>query len=365
MRLLSLLAFVAAAAALLRTILTLLVVPRLRRGLPRRTPFVSVIIPARDEERTIERTVRAMLAQTYPALEIIVVNDRSTDRTGAILDSLADPRLIVVEGAEPPPDWLGKPHALHLGAQRARGELLLFVDADVIYDADAVAAAVTKIEESGAAMLALLPHFELHGFWEHVAITNLVVVAFTMVPLWIANRSRIPLLAVGGGPGNLIRREVYDSFEGHVALKDAVVDDVGLARVVRSRGLRTEVALANDFVSLRMYHGKKEIVDGFTKNTFAAFGRSYLFTFLILLAGLVTQILPYVLAARGDLIAIVTVVLMLLTRAILFIALRYRLDNAIFGHLPMMAIWFAIAIRSAWVTGVRRQVLWRGRTYRS
>jgi chlorobactene glucosyltransferase len=294
-----------------------------------------------------------------------VINDRSTDRTGAILDAIDDPRLIVVQGEEPPPNWLGKPHALHLGSQRARGELLLFVDADVIYAPDAVAAAVTKIEESGAAMLALLPHFELHGFWEHVTITNLVVVAFTMVPLWIANRTRTPLLAVGGGPGNLIRRDAYDAIGGHVSLKDAVVDDIGLARLARSNGLRTEVALANDFVSLRMYHGKDEIVEGFTKNSFAVFGRSYVVTFVMLLAGLVTQILPYVFAAMGDVVAMLAVATMLLTRVILFLPLRYRIDNALFGHVPMVMIWVAITLRSVWYTGVRRQVRWRGRTYRA
>ena len=324
-----------------------------------------MIVPARDEERTIERTVRAMLAQTYPALEVIVVDDRSTDRTGEILASIGDERLIVVQGEEPPPRWLGKPHALHLGSRRARGELLLFVDADVIYDAGAVAAAVAYAEECGAPMLALLPHFELHGFWEHVTITNLAVVAFTMIPLWIANRTRYPVLAIGGGPGNLIRRDAYDAIGGHVALRDAVVDDVGLARLARRNGLRTVAVLANELVSLRMYHGRDEIVEGFTKNAFAVFQRNYLLTFLILTGAAVAQVLPYGLAFAGDVVAMLTVALILLTRVILFLALRYRLDNAIFGHLPMMAMWFAITLRSVWVTGVRRPVHWRGRTYRA
>jgi chlorobactene glucosyltransferase len=363
MRILSLIVLVFWLLTLLRTILNLLLVPRLRPRMPRRTPLVSVIIPARDEERTIERTVRAMLAQTYPALEVIVVNDRSTDSTGAILASIDDPRLIVIDGQEPPPGWLGKPHALHLGAGRAGGELLLFVDADVIYAPDAVAAAVARLEESGASMLSLLPHFELRGFWEHVSIVNLAVFAFTMLPLWATNRTRTPLLGIGGGPGNLVRRGDYEAAGGHEALKDAVVDDVGLARLMRRGGRRTEVALANDLVSLRMYHGLREIVDGFTKNGFAVVNRSYLTALFIFVAGSVFHFLPYPLAFAGDAIGIATVALIVLSRVVLFAALRYRLDNALFGHIPMLLIWLWIMARSVWVTGVRRRLLWRGRTY--
>lgn len=348
---------------LVRTIVNLLLVPRLRPRMPRRAPLVSVIVPARDEERTIERTVHALLRQTYAPLEVIVVDDRSTDRTGTLLRAIGDPRLIVVEGEEPPPGWLGKPHALHLGARRAAGELLLFVDADVIYAPDAVASAVARLEEGGASMLSLLPHFELHGFWEHVAIPNLAVVAFTMLPLWLANRTRIPLFGAGGGPGNLIRRADYDAVGGHESLKDAVVDDVALARLVRRSGRRTEVALADDLISLRMYHGLREIVDGFTKNSFAAMNRSYVAAIVLLTVGAVVQVWPYVLAVRGDVIGMAAVALIVLTRVILYTTLHYGFINALLGHVPMMLIWFWIMLRSIWITGIRRQLIWRGRTY--
>src|SRR5471032_2385909 len=116
------------AFGLVNIILNLLLLGKLRRATLDRHPLVSIIIPARNEERAIERTVRAMLAQDYAEIEVIVVNDRSTDSTGVILDRVAleDPRLVAVHGEEPPPGWLGKPWALHQGSQRARGELLLF-----------------------------------------------------------------------------------------------------------------------------------------------------------------------------------------------------------------------------------------------
>src|SRR5687768_6416991 len=210
-------------AALLRTILNVTTIHRLRPRMPARTPLVSIIIPARDEEQSIGATVRALLAQTYPAIEVIVIDDRSTDSTGAILRTIAaeDRRLITIHGEEPPAGWLGKPWALHQGSLRARGELLLFVDADVLYQPPAVASAMARFEESGAEMLSLFPRLGMKGFWEHIAMPNLAVFGFMVMDLWLANRSRHPMLAVGGGPGNLVRRETYDAAGGHEALKDA------------------------------------------------------------------------------------------------------------------------------------------------
>lgn len=341
--------------------------PRLRaRPLPAaRCPLVSVVIPARNEESAIERTVRAFLAQTYPNLEVIAVDDRSTDSTGAILERIAaeDSRLVVLHGEEPPAGWLGKPWALHRGSLAARGELLLFVDADVHYAPDAVTAAVAELEERRVPMLALLPKIEMHGFWEHIAMPNLSVMAFSLLPLTLSNRSKIKGIAVGAGTGNLVRRSDYDAAGGHEALKDAVVDDVGLARLLRRGGRRTVAVRADDFVSVRMYRGLREIVHGFTKNCFTTFNRSYVTAALLVPFTIVFQVLPFVMMFTGDAIFIAAAAVITLSRVILFAALGYRLDNAIFGTVPMALLWLYILFRSVWYTGIRRQLHWRGRTY--
>lgn len=348
-----------------RTLLNLRLLTRLRAGAPRQGPFLSVVIPARDEERAIEGTVRALLAQTYEALEVIVVNDRSTDRTGAILSSIGDDRLHVVEGIEPPAGWLGKPWALAQGSRRAKGELLLFVDADIHYEPEAVAAAVAHQQRCGVSMVVLLPHFELRGFWENAAMPHLPMTVFSYLPIWLANRTTIGFLSIGGGPGNLVRRADYDAAGGHDALRDAVVDDVGLARLLRRAGRRTEVVLANDLVSLRMYHGLREVVEGFTKNLFAALGRSYVAAAAGMILMLVFNLLPYALLFVPPVrtIAVATVVLISLVRVVLFGTLRYRLDNAVFLHPVMIVVWAWIFLRSVWFTGMRRKLHWRGRTY--
>lgn len=351
--------------ALLRTIVNLILVPRLRPRMPRAFPRVSVIIPARDEERMIGRTVRALFAQTYRDLEIIAVDDRSSDATGAILDQLArdDARLTVIHNSEPPDGWLGKPWALHQGSLRATGELLLFIDADVLYAADGVAAAVAEMEARGVPMITLLPRFEMRGFWEHIAMPQLAIFAYTLMPLWLVNRTRITAFGLGGGAGNLVRRADYDACGGHEALRGAVVDDIGLGRLLRRNGRRTEIVLADTLVSVRMYHGLGEIVRGFTKNAFAVMGRSYAAAIAATVLGFVVHTVPYLAALTGDAVAIATVLLISLTRLVLFLALRYRTDNAIFGHPLMMAVWAYITVRSVWVTGIRHEIEWRGRRY--
>jgi chlorobactene glucosyltransferase len=351
--------------ALARTIVNLRAIPTLKPvpGSLGNPPYVSILVPARNEERIIERTVRAFLAQDYPAFEVIVVDDRSTDTTPQLLTLIDDPRLIVIHGEEKPDGWLGKPWALHQAAARARGELLMLVDADIVYAPGTLAAAVAHLEQRGAAMIALLPRFELHGFWENAAMPHLAMSIFSFLPIWLGERRQIVSLAMGGGPGNLVRRVDYDAVGGHEALRDAVVDDVSLARRLRKDGRRTETVRADDFVRLHMYHGLREVIDGFTKNTFAIFRRNYLFAFITISLMLLLHLGPYVAACFGNMPAIATIVVISLTRVILFRSVGYPMWNAILLHPVMIAIWAWIFIRSAWLTGFRRQLHWRGRLY--
>jgi chlorobactene glucosyltransferase len=362
--LLALIILLAWVMALIRTIVNLKLIPNLRADMrPAREPLVSVIIPARDESHIIERTVRAFLAQTYANLEVIVINDRSTDGTGDIVRAIHDDRLTVIDGVEPPAGWLGKPWALHQGSSVAHGELLLFVDADLIYAPQALAAAVAYLQARNVALLSLFPFLEMSGFGEYASMPMMPMVFHTFMPTWISNRTRFARLAIGGGTGNLVAREVYQVSGGHEALRDAVVDDIALARLVRRHGGKTEIVRAEDLVSLRMYRGLREVVDGFTKNTFSALGRSYVAGFVVVAGCVVFHILPYALALTGDPVSIATIIIISLTRLILFRALRYRLDAAIFLHPVMAAIWTWIFLRSIWLTGIRRKVIWRGRTY--
>jgi len=350
--------------ALFRTLLNLALVPRLKRGaMPASRPLVSIIIPARDEAKVIGQTVRALLQSTYDHFELIVVDDRSSDGTGDMVRAIDDPRLTVIAGEEPPPGWLGKPWALHKGSLGARGELLLFVDADILYQPDALGAALAWMGAARRDMITLLPDIRMRGFWDHVAMPNLAMFLFTFSPAWLANRVSLPILAIGGGTGNLVRRDAYDAAGGHEALKDAVVDDVALGRLIRRSGRPTAGVRAEQFVSVHMYDGLRGIVEGFTKNGFAIFNRNYALAALVLAISAAGNFLPYALAVAGEPFSVATVAVITVTRVILFAALGYSVLAAIFLHPLMMLVWLWIMLRSMWITGVRRRVPWRGRVY--
>ncbi|HEX9500273.1 MAG TPA: glycosyltransferase [Thermoanaerobaculia bacterium] len=350
--------------AFIQTLVNLRVTPRLDANRsPRHTPLVSIVVPARNEAHIIERSVRAFLAQDYTNIEVIVVNDRSSDETGEILRRIGDLRLTVIDGVEPPAGWLGKTWALQQGSMRASGDLLLFADADLIYAPPAVRAAVEYLESSDAAMAALLPYFEMRTFGEQVGMPMLAFFVFAGFPVWYSNRSNVVGLAIGGGAGNLIRSEVFESIGRFQALQGAIVDDVGLARLARRRGYPTRAVRADDLLSVRMYDGGRAVIDGFTKNAFPVLNRSYGGAAILLALLFVLHLLPYGLALTGDWAAIGVVAVSIMTRVALFQAFRYRLDNAIFLHPLMVVFWAWIMLRSVWVTGIRREIRWRGRTY--
>ena len=333
-------------------------------------------MPARDEERAIEAAVRSHLGQDYPRelLEVVVVDDRSADATGAILDRLASeyPALVVVHGVEPPAGWLGKPHALHQGVSRATGELLLLADADVRYDRRALTEAVTLLESRRVDLLALFPHLEMKGFWENVLLPYLPA-SFFLGPGGLLNTDLQERWAVGAGAGMLLRRGAYERAGGHEAIRSSVIDDLHLAMNVRRSGGRCRVARADDRMSLRMYHGYREVRDGFTKNIAWVFGG---LTGLLLALSTILSVSAYVAppavlgaALLGFPVSRADLVLawaawggMVAARLGMAAALRYPLWAAFTQ--PLMALaWTEIIVRSFVRRFLRREVEWRGRRY--
>jgi len=365
-----------AALGLAFVLLNLTLLPRLTRegGAPGPRPAVSIVIPARNEERDVEAAVRSHLDQDYPDFEVIVVEDRSTDGTAGILARLArgQSRLTVVPGVDPPAGWLGKPHALAQGAAVARGDLLLFADADVRYDPCALREAVSYLEARGLDLLVLLPRVEMRGFWENVLMPYLLV-AFFQAPGFLANRRRPRWIAAGGGAGNLVRRPVYDAVGGHAALRDSVVDDVRLDFAVKGAGHRFGVARAEHRVAVRMYRGFREVFDGFTKNVAYVYqGIAGVLLMAITVATLGAALLPPAalaaallgapIPARDLVLAAEGVTLALAARLALAGALSDPLWPAL-THPIMAAVWSGILVRSLYRRFIRRRLTWRGRDF--
>ena len=233
-------------------------------------PLVSLVVAARNEERNVAAAARSLLAQAYPALEIIAVDDRSTDRTGAILDALAagESRLRAVHIRELPTGWLGKNHALTVGAAIARGEWLLFADADVILAPDAVSRAVAYAERRGFDHVTILPDTLMPGLLlKGFVCVGIVIFGMALKP-WKARDPKSRRF-VGVGAFNLVRASAYARAGGHGTIRLRPDDDIKLGRILKQSGARQDVLSGRGMVSVEWYRSIGETIDGLMKNSFA------------------------------------------------------------------------------------------------
>ena len=232
-------------------------------------PLVSLIVPARNEQRNIRRCVECLLAQTYPNFELIVLDDRSTDATPDILRELAarDGRLRVLRGVDLPPGWAGKPHALAQAAAQARGGWLCFVDADTFPAPEALASVHAEARRRGADLFTIMTEQEVGSFWERTVLP-LVLTALSVG--FSARKVNDPRRkdAIANGQFILIRHAVYRAVGGHTALRDSIVEDRDLAALVKSAGYRLVLADGRQVARTRMYTSLPEMWEGWTKNIF-------------------------------------------------------------------------------------------------
>lgn len=236
---------------------------------PETWPTLSVIVPACNEEDTIEEALATLLAQDYPALEVVVVDDRSTDRTGALLDATAakDDRVTVVHVEHLPEGWLGKVHALHVGFESSRGDFVLFTDADIHFRDDALRRSVALSLQDRLDHLAILPKFIAPTFW-----LRALIVAFGAGFLMSIRPHEVgkpgTKCYVGVGAFNLVRREALLRSEGLEWLRMEVGDDVGLGLLLHRAGARGAFYSAGEMIAVAWYRSLPEMVRGLEKNMY-------------------------------------------------------------------------------------------------
>jgi chlorobactene glucosyltransferase len=264
-------------------------------------PRISVLVPARNEShRVLRQCIESLCAQTYPNLEIIAVNDCSTDNTGDILDDLAktNPRLKVIHGAPPPSGWLGKPHAMYQASQAATGDWLLATDADIIFHPKVINAAINYALKNQLDVLALLPGGEFGSFWECVVLPVFVYSLVATFPPHLANKPGTKHALASGG-FILMRREAHQKIGGYERIKDYVIDDIYTAVYLKEGGYRFRVLDSRDTVYTRSYYGLGDIWEGFSKNTFAGLNHNYIFAFVTIVFLMVFAFTPFLSLAVG------------------------------------------------------------------
>jgi len=341
-------------------------------------PLVSIIIPARDERRNIESCLRATLGAAYPAIEVVVVDDRSSDGTGDLARAVAreDSRVRVIDNPDLPEGWFGKPWACMTGASHARGEILCFTDADARHGAGLVARAVGAMRAERIDMLSVAGHQELGSFWERAVQPQVFwMLAMRYGGTESVNRSSRSEDKIANGQCIFMRRDAYDAIGGHAAVKDQVAEDLALARRTFEAGQRTTLFLGHRELTTRMYTSLAEVMAGWRKNMFAGgresmpwgrFGRIVL-PALLLVAPLMTLLPPLALVGGAlfgappwlVLGSAIAVVAQLVTWAIVYRWMEAPIPYA--AIFPLGATIIGVIAVQAIARGAR--VEWKGRRY--
>ena len=234
--------------------------------------LISVIIPARNEAIGLKPALASVLAQQGVELEVILVDDHSTDATGAIAETLADRdrRLRVIHHPPMAAGWLGKQNAMQYAAQQARGDYLVFTDADIVHDPMCFAAALSDMKREKRDFLSLLPRMDFETIFENAHLPNVTgFFAFFMSTKDARSDRHIPVAA---GAFMLLRRELFESLGGFASIRAEILDDVELARLIKKAGHAVHYHFAPDLLRVRMFKGNREAFWGATKNILSATG---------------------------------------------------------------------------------------------
>ncbi|GAC1407416.1 MAG: glycosyltransferase family 2 protein [Candidatus Velthaea sp.] len=337
-------------------------------------PLISIVVPARNEERSIERCVRSLLVQTAPHVEVIVVDDRSSDTTPEILERLAreNARLLVVRGAPLPQGWVGKPWALHQGSQVARGRWLLFTDADSEHAPFSVTSVLAFARSTASDAVTISTHQELGSLAERIVLPSILgLIFFASGTFATLNDPARPERALANGQYIFIARRAYDALGGHESVRDRIVEDVELARRIKRDGrFRLTIAGGEELARVRMYHSLREIWDGFTKNVyFGAEGRADRLILGLAFMSAISLLPPVLainaLAKRRPFEAAEALAASAATMASAAWAIdAVRLDRRLGWFQPLgTAVMAAITINSTARILSGRGVEWRGRRY--
>jgi len=351
--------------------------PSLADAPPAGGRLVSIIVPARNEQDNLPTLLPTLLASRYPSFEVVVVDDRSTDGTADVARRFAarDGRVRLVEGAELPPGWIGKPWACEQGYRAARGDLLLFTDADTRHHPELLGRAVGVLESERRDLVTVLGTLACGSFWERVIMPIIGALLAIRFHPGTVNRARKAREVIANGQFILVTREGYEAVGTHASVRHEVAEDLALAQVYFRAGKRQLFVFGLDYLETRMYTSLAGLVEGWSKNVYVGGRRSYpdepvlralipvmfaagaLFwllppvVLLLALAGVAPWLLPAALTAAG------------------LSALFWVAFFAGFGVNPLYGLTYPLGVSmTAWIFARssrrgERRIEWRGRTY--
>ncbi len=325
-------------------------------------PLISILVPARNEEKNIANCVQSCLAQNYNNIEVLVLDDNSEDRTPFIVKTLSkgDSRVRLIQGEPLAAGWLGKNWACHQLSQSARGDYFLFVDADVIMKPSAVGIALSAIKKYKLSMFSIFPTQILSGAGAALVIPIMNWLLLNFLPLRQVYKGSSPSLVAANGQFIAFEKGAYLRNGGHVKVRDKVVEDMELARGIKRSGEKLMTGLGGDVVECRMYPDLASSVKGFTKNFFPGFGIPAILFFLMVNLFIFIYLFPYILAVTNPL-WLVPVFFISVSKVVISLLSRSYLSVEIFAHPVQMIIMYITGMRSIYYSETGK-LEWKGRT---
>jgi glycosyltransferase involved in cell wall biosynthesis len=322
---------------------------------------LSILVPARNEDKNIGNCLHSLQHQSYNNLEILVLDDCSTDSTAEIVEtfSVLDSRIKLVKGKELPKGWLGKNWACNQLAGNCSGELMVFLDADVILKPNSLNAAYNIFLNKNVELLSVFPSQKITGLGAWLVIPLMNWLLLTFLPLKKVYTSRSKSFAAANGQFIMIKKSAYKIIGKHEAVKDKVVEDMEIARRIKNSSLKMITVLGGNQIYCEMYSSFNDSFNGFSKNFFAGFNtNTVLFLFLLMFFEFLF-LFPFVLMFYDLRFALVYFLLLTMRWAISLISNQSAINNIILHPLQILIMYF-IGINSMLIT-ILRKAEWKGR----
>ncbi|WP_040208219.1 glycosyltransferase [Neobacillus jeddahensis] len=331
--------------------------------------LLSVIVAARNEAKQIEASILTQLNQTYKNVEWLLINDRSSDETGKIMDDLAhqDPRIRVIHISDLPEGWLGKNHALYKGALEASGKWFLFTDADIKFEKETFAKALHYFKRHQLDHLTAAPNLHASRFWLKSFVAFFLFGFSYFKRPWMANHPKSKI-GTGIGAFNLVSKTAYYSFGTHKRIKMRPDDDLQLGMQMKKSGYQQRFVTALQLIEVEWYGSLHEAFVGLEKNTFAGLNYRTSMVFFSIFGVFTTNVLPFFTIFSGNTIITLLSLGNIGISGILYALIIRRMtvfSPAFFLVLPITALLFIYSIiRASYLTFKRGGIVWRGTTYR-
>jgi chlorobactene glucosyltransferase len=333
-------------------------------------PLVSVLVPARNESKNIEKCVLSLVNQDYPNFELILLDDNSEDNTYQILNRLKRkyPGIKILTGEILPEGWTGKNFACYTLSKQAKGEWFLFTDADTVHRRNSISSAVRSTLKRKAEFISVIPDIVIESIPEKIFTPLIHFALLSFLPLKIVNMTKYKRIVIAMGPFMLINADYYRKIGGHKSIKNEILDDFKLAQLVKKYGGKAILMDGKENVSVRFYEKFTSVWDGFSKNSFGAFENSPAILLPFLLSCLCLYFFPYLLFLYSLLnfqIALLPLIqILIISLHCYIIARRFEINAVLILLHPLSVIlWELIVLNSMRLTFLSRSLNWKQRLY--